>query len=113
MKNSKLLLILISIGLLLLNTLPQVLKELYVQSTGSFDQTDTLYILIAIFGLFYKWKYLKELLLIATGLTLLVSLISTVSMLINDGVDFRPGWIVNLVLSSMVVIMLLKLRKIE
>lgn len=114
MKKTIILKITISIGLLLINLLPEIDKELYVQSTGNIKQFDTIFILIAIFGLFKSWKNLKEILLIPVLITLVMSIITIITgNLLNENNDIRLGWIINIIISLIVILAIVRLRKFE
>jgi hypothetical protein len=112
MKKKTILKLLISAGLATLVLLPQSHKELYVPETGHLKILNTNLLLILIAGLFYNWKFLKEILIILMVMVLFLS-IANISFSFHGIMHSFPGWLINIAISGSLISFTLMLKKSE
>lgn len=101
----------VATGMVVISALPRINKLWYVEASGSIEQQDGFLLLVVIYGLFAKWKYLKQLLIGYNGLLIF----SSAFMLLgpNISVQSQPGWIINLLIASGAILILFWLIKEE
>jgi len=75
MNNDTLLKLLIVIGLLAISALPEFGKELFVDKTGKFGHPDLTVVILLTLGLYWDWKYIKQVIIVLCTLLFMSTII--------------------------------------
>lgn len=110
MQKETLLKLIIAIELLAIFALPEFGKELFVEKTGKFGHPDFLVALLLIFGLFWDWKYIEQVIMVICSLLLFSSII-LFSFYISEPLN-KPGFLIYLPILLLTIFTTYKLKKL-